>query len=83
MAKIRKKVYAIYVDAGNDTNGNPRRGWVLNDKEGKYLGFLDEEYNGYSILRRAIPNVVDLGGGYGISVTKYRELKKDDISPLL
>ena len=50
---------AIKIDAGNNTNGNPRRGWMLYDKDGYYLGFVDEGYTG----REGIRNIRHLTEG--------------------
>ena len=42
---------AIKIDAGNNTSGNPRRGWMLYDRDGYYLGFIDEGYAGREGIR--------------------------------
>lgn len=42
----------IKVNAQNDTNGNPRRGWIHLSAEGRFLGFYPEGYDdGGEILR--------------------------------
>lgn len=43
MGKIR---VAVRVDAGNDRNGNPRRGWLIVDAKGDTVEFIDEGYSG-------------------------------------
>ena len=35
----------IYVNAGNDASGNPRRGWLV-ILRGAHHGFVDEGYSG-------------------------------------
>ncbi len=52
--------YAIKIEAGNDHNGNPRRGWLIYTPAGDYLGFVNEGYEGHAALKR-IGNVVELG----------------------
>lgn len=39
---------AIRVNAGNDTNGNPRRGWVIYEASGSHLKAIDFVNEGYS-----------------------------------
>ncbi|GAA4256520.1 hypothetical protein [Dactylosporangium darangshiense] len=41
---------AVKLSAPNDENGNPRRGWMIFDSRGEYLGFVDE---GHAALRQA------------------------------
>lgn len=36
---------AIKLDAGVDTNGNGRRGWILFKQDGRFVAYVDE-YNG-------------------------------------
>ena len=78
MAKINIKTYTVGVDAGNDNNGNPRRGWFVYDKTGKYLGFIDHEYVGRAALR-ALGNNIELSDGLGITVSTYRGVLKESI----
>lgn len=44
-----------YCNAGNDVNGNPRRGWVVRDGD-QVVNFVDEGYEGVEPLRRAYPD---------------------------
>lgn len=37
---------AVHVDAGNDVNGNPRRGTMITDSDGKFVNFLEHGYRG-------------------------------------
>ena len=50
---------AIYINAGNSTNGNPRRGWIITNNDGEFIDFVDEDYAGTGALRTsAYPNAV-------------------------
>jgi hypothetical protein len=57
----RAKTYAIMINAGNDRNGNPRRGWLVYNADGRLLGFVDHAHVGRSALRDRFPQVVELG----------------------
>jgi hypothetical protein len=70
MAKV-SKVYAVGINAGNDRNGNPRRGWFLYDAQGGYQGFLDEGYNGSSYLKHRFPKAVQLTYSMPVSYATY------------
>ena len=41
---------AIKINAGNDRNGNPRRGWIIADDNGSFINFVDEGYSGVGAL---------------------------------
>jgi hypothetical protein len=45
-----KKVFAIRLNAGNDSNGNPRRIYVVFDSTGKIVDAIDEGYSGINAL---------------------------------
>lgn len=66
----------IKVNAQNDTNGNPRRGWIRYDLDGRFLGFYPEGYDdGGEVLRRL---KAEEGEGYpAINITpkEYKRLK--------
>lgn len=67
---------AIKVNAGNDVNGNPRRGWIITGcRKGNMIDFVDEEYYGSSILRERHPKAV-LGPELEVTPRTYRELKR-------
>ena len=61
MKAYRKTCVAVRIRADNDSNGNPRRGWLVYKTPrgeydgGEYLGFVDEGYKGQSALTRAFP----------------------------
>jgi hypothetical protein len=77
-----QRVIAVRVKTTNDTNGNPRRGWVIASAEnGETVAFIDEGYAGDRALH------VSLAGWYGeyectvtgaLQVTpgQYRDLKR-------
>jgi len=43
------------INATNDTNGNPRRGWLCYKNGGEFLGFVDEGYKGWPAVALAFP----------------------------
>lgn len=45
--------YAIKIETKNDSNGNPRRGWLVYDTKGKLEGFARDQFSGDSALRSA------------------------------
>jgi len=68
---MASRKYAIHIGAPNDTNGNPRRGWVVYDADGDYLGSVDEEYRGGAGLDLEYPNAIVLAS-VPVSATVYR-----------
>jgi hypothetical protein len=42
---------AIYINAGNSSNGNPRRGWIITNSDGEFVDFIDEGYEGVGALK--------------------------------
>lgn len=45
----------LHLDAGHDTNGNPRRGYlVIGKREGWPIAYVDEGYRGIDALRDVI-----------------------------
>ena len=46
--------YAIHLDAGHDTNGNPRRALLVYDRTGDLIGSVDQ---GYLTARQAVGDV--------------------------
>lgn len=55
---------AIKLDAGNDRNGNPRRGWLvyLDIPNAPLLGWVEEGYSGSTELYRSILGAEDPNG---------------------
>jgi hypothetical protein len=41
----------VRVVAENDTNGNPRRGWIQLAADGNFIKFIDEGYEGHGAIR--------------------------------
>jgi hypothetical protein len=66
---------AIYIDAGHDTNGNPRRGWIIADSSGQFVDFVDEGYEGQSALLRDYHRVPETQR-IVVKPSVYRDLKK-------
>lgn len=68
---------ALRVLAPNDTNGNPRRGWIVWDSRGENVGFVPEEYYGRQAIFKALDNNAfrDLGE-LPVSASVYNSLKK-------
>lgn len=67
---------AVKINAGHDTNGNPRRGWVILDgRAGKMMDFVNEGYKGSSALTKAYPLAIE---SVELAVTpgEYRDLMK-------
>lgn len=60
-ARFPTATRTMKINAGNDRNGNPRRGWLLYDDAGVTVGFVDEGYSGTGELRRDAPEAKELG----------------------
>ncbi len=64
----------VRVQAKNDSNGNPRRGWIQFSPSGDFIQFIDEGYLG----RGAIATLVEKGEADTIAITiepsEYRRL---------
>jgi hypothetical protein len=41
----------IYIGTLNDTNGNPRRGWIQLDATGAPVAWIEEGYEGHAAIR--------------------------------
>ena len=74
---------AIHVNAGNDTNGNPRRLFVVFDDAGKMANYVpdarvmavvSEGYRGSAALRDEYPDVPVAEIRLDITPKQYREL---------
>lgn len=64
----------IKITTSNDTNGNPRRGWLTTRNGGAILGWIEEGYRG----RGAIDGYDDAELGAEIKVTprEFQRLRK-------
>lgn len=62
--------YAIKLNAGNDRNGNPRRGWLVYDAQptgdpehptrSELVAWVEEGYAGIGALRKVYPEAHEL-----------------------
>lgn len=68
--------FAVKIEADNDRNGNPRRGWLVYDQTGTYAAFVDEGYRGEQALRAEFSNVTVLTH-VPTSASYYRTVKRD------
>lgn len=67
----------VKIKAGHDTNGNPRRGWVVvNSRTGDTVDFVDEGYEGHAALQRKYRDFVE-GPVLEVVPSEYRRLKKE------
>ena len=71
---------AVKVNAGNDTNGNPRRGWIVQTNRDGYptfVQFVDEGYEGSAALTgRGYPRALADAPELEITPREYRRLLK-------
>jgi len=68
---------ATYVRTKNDVNGNPRRGWMVSDEQGRMVGFVDEGYTGRPALRERFPDAVEVMHALEVTPAAYRVLKRN------
>lgn len=67
---------AIYLEAGHDVNGNPRRGWaIVHRTTGSLIDFVDEGYRGNPALTRVYPEAVE-GPSFTVTPGQYRDLRR-------
>lgn len=65
----------IYLKSTNDTNGNPRRGWLVITEES--VRFVDEGYEGhYALKRRGVSMDLDWTE-INISASEYKRIKRE------
>jgi len=79
MAKDRRKVFTVKINAPNDTSGNPRRGWAVYLRTGEYLGFVDRGYTGRRALSKRFPNYVELCA-IPVAAGVYNDYYKDRLN---
>jgi len=66
----------IKVNAQNDANGNPRRGWIYLSAEGRFLGFYPEGYDdGGEIMRELRKTENEAYPSLNITPKEYKRLK--------
>ena len=71
--------YAVHLDSGQDTNGNPKRCFVIYNAAGDYVDAVDEGYEGTRALRRArVPenSTVKILGRFKVTRSEYNEAVK-------
>ena len=76
----RKVCVAVHVNAMNNSSGNPRRGWIVYDTQGRKLGFVDEGYSGKAALTKAFPKARATWGWIGITPKEYGSLRKNAVN---
>jgi len=65
---------AIYINAGHNRNGNPRRGWIIADDDGSFIDFVDEGYQGTEALRQSgYGNVTPTTTSIDVTPSVYRD----------
>ena len=68
----------VRVQAKNDADGNPRRGWIQFSVYGDFVQFVDEGYQG----RGAISTLIEQGEAETIAITiessEYKRFKKQN-----
>jgi hypothetical protein len=66
----------VKVNAQNDTNGNPRRGWIHLQADGRFLGFYPEGYDdGGEVLRGIRKAEGEAYPSINITPKEYKRLK--------
>ena len=68
----QRKVLVLHLAAPNDTNGNPRRLFVVLSREGETLATIDEGYLGSAAWRGRFPNGTE-SLYVGITPREYRD----------
>lgn len=70
---------AIKISTTNDTNGNPRRGWLIYQDASRggsmgfdLIAFVDENYAGNAALTRAYPDATEITS-LQVTPGEYRE----------
>ncbi len=74
---ISKKAYCIHINAGNDRNGNPRRGWLCYSKDGEFFGFVVEGYSGFGALQAVFSGpIVELVTNIPVQPAYYADARR-------
>jgi hypothetical protein len=71
-----KDKIALHFNAGNNTNGNPRRVFVVVNTGGAVVGAYDEGYSGEGAVTKHFPGIA-IVGRFNITPAQYRELLKE------
>ena len=64
----------LHMCAKNDTNGNPRRLYVMSDEDGKYIAAWDEGYKGSDAVPGEFRKAAYLSQRFDVTVTEYNKL---------
>ena len=72
---IQDKI-ALYFNAGNDTNGNPRSLFVVVNTAGAVIGAYDEGYAGESAVTKHYPGIA-IVGRFDITPAQRKSLLKE------
>lgn len=75
---MKKAAYFQHVKTTNDTNGNPRRSFLVFDESMNLLSIIEEGYQGNSAMQAEFPNYHELKELYSINVQpkEYKRLTK-------
>jgi len=66
----------IKINSENTRDGNPRRGWILTNAEGRFLKFYDEGYdNGGVELRELFKTEPEAFPALNVTPKEYKRLK--------
>jgi hypothetical protein len=71
----------LHLCAKNDTNGNPRRAYVLSNEEGQYVAIWDEGYKGSDAVPGEFRDAAYLSQRFDVTVTEYNKLLRRLPSP--
>jgi len=66
----------VRVAAKNDTNGNPRRGWIQFAEDGNFIQFIDEGYDGRGAIAQLVMDGEADTIALNIEPKEYNRLKK-------
>lgn len=64
---------AIYINAGNTKNGNPRRGWIIANSDGEFIDFVDEGYEGTGALKTSAYSTAAPTPAIMVEASVYKE----------
>lgn len=70
----RRRVTALHLAADNDRNGNPRRCFVVFDRDANTIAAIDEGYEGTHALTSCYPNARILPHRVPTTASYYREI---------
>ncbi len=71
-----KPILFIHLRAQNDTNGNPRRVFVVFNEDGNIIEAIDEGYRGQAAVTKKYPGLPN-GGSFITTPAEYRHLLKE------